>query len=156
MGVRTFVVELACWWAVAIGVWLVTLSSVNAQDLVAAIVLGLPCALAACAGRRAVEGSWAPEPRWVAWLPALAAAVLADTARMARFVLRRDRGDPGTRFRTVELATSGPNAGHEALATLALSATPATFVADVDPDRDVVVVHEVVAGTPHLDRVVRR
>jgi hypothetical protein len=86
----------------------------------------------------------------------VAGAAVADSARLVRFTVRRGPGDPGTRFREVDLASSDPNAGHEAMATLALSATPATFVADVDPDRNVVVVHEVVAGPPRLDQVVRR
>jgi hypothetical protein len=44
-------VETLVWWAVLVGVWLTTLSSMNGQDLAVAAVLAVPCALAATAVR---------------------------------------------------------------------------------------------------------
>jgi multisubunit Na+/H+ antiporter MnhE subunit len=154
------VAEVLCWWAASLGLWLLTLSSVSPPELTVAIVCGLPCALAARAGRRAIGDAWLPRPVWLGWLAALPASVAADSARLAALLPRavRGRADPG-RLRDVQLPEAGPGPvalARRALGTLAISASPATLVVDSDPEDGRLLVHSLGSGRPHLDRVVAR
>ncbi|HEY5985630.1 MAG TPA: Na+/H+ antiporter subunit E [Streptosporangiaceae bacterium] len=152
--------ELVWWWGAAVGVWLITLSSVTTPDLVAATACGLPCALAARAGRRALRNRWRPRPRWALWLAPLAASVIVDEARVLRLALRRPgHARPVGEWRGVQLPAGQPDtvaSAHRALASVTISATPGTFVVDGDPEEDRLVIHSLARGWPHLDQVVRR
>jgi hypothetical protein len=57
-------VEILCWWVLLTGLWLVTLSSVSAPELLAAGLCAIPCAFTAQTARRAMNGAWRPAPRW--------------------------------------------------------------------------------------------
>jgi multisubunit Na+/H+ antiporter MnhE subunit len=154
------VAELLCWWAASLGLWLLTLSSVSPSELAVAIVCGLPCALAARAGRRATGGAWLPRPVWLGWLAVLPASVVADSARLAALLPRaaRGRAHPG-RLRGIQLPRAEPGPvrrARHALGTLALSASPAAIVVDSDPENGTLLVHSFRSGRPHLDRVVAR
>ena len=52
------------WWAVLVGIWLTTLSSMNGQDLLVAAVLAVPCAIVATLVRGAYGGRWRPASGW--------------------------------------------------------------------------------------------
>lgn len=162
--------EVFWWWGAAVGIWLITLSSVTLPDLVVAVACGLPCALAAWAGRRATGNSWRPRLRWALWLVPLAASIIADEVRLLRqavlrlavlrlAVLRAARTRPGGEWRGIQLPRSEPGtvtSAHRALASFTVSATPGTFVVDGDPEEDRLVIHSLASGWPHLDRVVSR
>jgi multisubunit Na+/H+ antiporter MnhE subunit len=152
--------EIVWWWGAAVAIWTLTLSSVPPQELIAAAVCGLPCALAARAGRKAVGGRWRPRPRWTAWLLPLLIAVPADAVRLLAVTARQlvTRPAPGE-LRTIKLpAGEAPDvaAARHALATATVSATPGTFVADSNPEEDTIVVHTLVSGPPQLAEVVRK
>lgn len=154
------VAELVWWWAAAVGVWLLTLSSVNGQDLVVAAACGLPAAVAARSGRRAVGGCWRPRPGWIRWAVTLPPSILADTARVFRTALRhaRDERPPG-RVREVALPHDGPQpvaAARRALATLALSSTPGAYVVDDDPGGHRLVVHSLSESTSPTEKAITR
>lgn len=153
------VLEIAWWWAAAVAIWALTLSSVPGPELVAAAACGLPCALAARAGRKAIACSWRPRPRWAFWLLPLPAAVAADAARLLLFTLRRLAGqDIEGELKRVRLPEEPPDvaAARHAAAALVLSATPGTFVADSDLEEGTLVIHTLVSGWPWLERVIRR
>ncbi len=151
--------EIGWWWSAAIGIWLLTLSSVTVPDLVVATCCGLPCALAARAGRMSVGTVWRPRLAWLAWAPVLAVAILADASRVLLVAMRRlaNGPEPGE-FREVPVRP-GEHAPvtitHRAAATIAVSSTPGTLVAESDPAGKLVI-HSLVSGWPHLDRVVAR
>lgn len=152
--------EVGWWWGCATGIWLLTLSSVTGPDLWAAIGCGLPCGLAARAGRHAMSCRWLPRPGWARWLLPLPAAVITDTGRLLLVALRGLAGDrqPG-RLREVALARAerpDTAAAHRALAALAISLSPGTFVLESDPEENKLVIHALTAGWPHPDRVVSR
>jgi hypothetical protein len=65
------VLETGWWWGAAAGIWLLTLPSVTWPELAAALACGLPCGLAARAGRHAMRARWQPAARVV---PVAAAA----------------------------------------------------------------------------------
>ncbi len=150
--------ELVCWWGVATGVWLLTLSSVNVQDLVLAIVCALPCAAVAGVTRRALGGSWRLRPGWLRWIGPLMVSAVADFGAVLAAAASSLAGRPVTgRLEVVPLDEPGGRtaAGHEALATLVLSATPGSLVADADPEENHLVVHSLGSVGP-LQKAVRR
>jgi multisubunit Na+/H+ antiporter MnhE subunit len=158
-----FGVEVLTWWSLLVGVWVLTLSSVATSEMLAATGSALPCAVAATAAREVTGGHWRPSPAWIRWFVRLPVAVVADTGRLlvaaARNVAAGDRDrDPGE-LRTIPIAGGGPDdayAARQALATFAVSFTPGTFVADVDPDHAVLLVHVLASGRPSMAEAVRR
>jgi multisubunit Na+/H+ antiporter MnhE subunit len=153
------VVEALVWWVVLFGVWTATLSTFPVPELVAGAASALPCAVAAVAGRRAVDGAWRLRLRWLRWLLPLPLAVPAEAGRLLLLPLRRSvRNGPVGRVREIALApeTDGTTAEtHRALATTVLATTPGSFVLDSRPDDHVLVVHAIVSGRPRMDEVVR-
>lgn len=152
--------EIAWWWGAAVAIWTLTLSSVPPQELIAAASCGLPCALAARTGRKAVGGCWRPRPRWTAWLLPLLISVPADAVRLLGVTVRQlvTRSDPGE-LREIKMpAGEAPDvaAARHAMAVLTVSVTPGTFVVDSNPEEDTIVVHTLVSGPPHLEEVVRK
>jgi multisubunit Na+/H+ antiporter MnhE subunit len=161
-GRRAFsaVLEVAWWWGAAVGIWLLTLSSVTFPDLIAAIGCGLPCGLAARAGRHAMRAAWRPRLGWVRWLAPLPAQIVTDSARVLAVAVRGLGGDrdPGE-LREIRLAAGedpAARSAHQALAGLMLSLTPGTFVLESDPEENIVVVHSLASGWPDLDQAVSR
>lgn len=151
--------EVVWWWAASVAVWVLTLSSVPDQELIAAAACGLPCALAARAGRRAIAGSWRPKPGWAAWLLPLLAAVPADAVRLLLLTIRQLPGwDADGKLDRVRLPAEPPDvaAARQAAAVLLISATPGTFVVDSDPEEGTLVIHTLVSGRPELKQVIRR
>lgn len=152
--------EVLWWWGACTGIWLLTLSSVTAPELTVAAACGLPCALAARAGRRAVGDMWRPRPAWLAWLAVLPASVAADSARLARLLVQTGGrpADPG-RLRDIQLPGSEPGpvaAARRALGSLVISASPGTVVVDSDPGGSRLTVHALAGGWPGLDQVAGR
>ncbi len=100
------------------------------------------------------------------WLRPLAVAVLADTTniviRFAHLVADRLAAGrvpaPGTgRLRRLSAGPGSSGAGGEArraLAELALSMTPGTYIVDADADRGVLLVHALGAEPSRLERSV--
>jgi multisubunit Na+/H+ antiporter MnhE subunit len=113
-------VESGVWWAVLVGVWLTTLSTVNWQDLLVAAVLAVPCAIIATLGRRVYDGRWQPASAW--HLP-------LDIARGSGTLFSR-------RARLREIPVSAVRKG---VKTIVVSASPGTVVLD-DKD-DALLVH---------------
>lgn len=152
--------ELLCWWAMTVGVWLLTLSSVTLPDLLVAAACGLPCAVAARAGRKAVGGVWRPRPGWIRWWAVLPLSVLADTARVFAVAARRGQeSHPPGRVTTVHLPRDAQEpvaAARRALATLAVSSTPGTFVIADDPQALRLVVHSLSEKPTLMEKVVSR
>lgn len=144
--------EVAVWWAACVGTWLLTLSSVNLEDLCVAIPAGLLCGLAATTGRRLAGGRWRPQLRWVRWLVVLPIGVVADTVGVWKAAARA-AVDPARRGRRqVSRVPIGEPASvaaaRQALVTLVVSASPGSLVIDVDPDAGELLVHSLADSAP--------
>jgi multisubunit Na+/H+ antiporter MnhE subunit len=111
--------ETLVWWLVLVGVWVSTLSTVTAQEVVAATVAGLPCAVAATVARRTYRGRWKPVRAW-----RLPVAILRDCAAL----LSRDSA-----IRRIPVQPK-----EKAVQTMVVSASPGTVVLD-DEGRSLVV-----------------
>ena len=152
---------LASWEATCTGLWLLTLSSLNLPELVTALAAAVPCVVLAVTARRAVGGSWAPRPRWTAWLLPLPAAVLADTGRvLARAVgALAGRRIPLGGFTEVQLPRDRPQARWRARQVIAaglVTTTPGTVVVDLDAESGRMLLHPLGSGPPAMEEVVRR
>lgn len=143
--------EVVVWWAVLLGVWLMSLNAFSFAELGTAAGLALPCAFAARAARLAAGGRWRIRLRWARWLAHLPWAVLHDTAAVLRLATKPDRPEDDS-FDEVPLG-AGPHAGHEALATATVSGTPGSVVVDARDNR--LCVHRLPIGAIGLTDAVR-
>jgi multisubunit Na+/H+ antiporter MnhE subunit len=132
-------VEVASWWVLLCCLWLTTASSVSEAEMVAAVVLSVPCAVAAVGARRAVGASWRLRPGWVRCLVPLPAKAVADSCRILVMVVRQPlvAGDRGRLAEVVmtEDDDSDRAAARRALALVALSYSPGSLVVDSGDDK---------------------
>jgi multisubunit Na+/H+ antiporter MnhE subunit len=153
--------EVALWWAACVGTWLLTLSSVNTAELVAAVAAGLPCAVVAVLARRAVRGPLSPRAAWLHWLLPVPVAVLADSARVLAVAAGAlvGRRIPEGDLRRVTLPrdrSAGAWQNRQAAAVILVSASPGSVVLDVDVDSGEALVHVLTTGRPDVLKAVQR
>lgn len=148
-----YAAEVAVWWVVLWGVWILTLSSVTSQESVVAGVATLPAATAAVAVRRAERVAWRPDWSWGRWVLVWPVGVVADSVRVLAFAVRRRRGS----FESLELPSERGRlrSARRTFAALTLNSTPSTVVVDV-PEEPRFTVHVLGRGRPRLDRTVTR
>lgn len=154
-------VEVVVWWALMVGVWVITLSSAPPMELYISAAAALPCALLMPRVRRTVEAAWRPDWRWSRWFLVLPFSVLADTVRVfaavfVHAVTRRPLEVELTEIRLQPHDDPARAAAHGALAMVTVSATPGSFVMDSRPERHALVLHQIVDGPPRLHQVVTR
>jgi multisubunit Na+/H+ antiporter MnhE subunit len=153
--------ELLLWWAVGVGLWSLTLSSVTRAELVAAVLSALPCAVLAVLARRAVRGPLSPRLAWLRWLVPVPVAVVVDSVRilgLAAGVLL-GRPIPDGDLRRISLPRDDDPQdwqNRQAAATVLVTASPGTVVLDVDPDSGEMLLHELGSGRPLVEQVVQR
>ncbi len=145
-------IEPAVWWAVLSGTYLAVISSITPVE----IAVGAASAAAGAAGavltRRALlaadnDERYRPRPAWLRWLPRVPVQILADSVR-----LLRPRGE----FAEIHLPGDRRSAALRGFASLVVSVSPGTYVADVDTDRDVLIVHRIGGRPSALERRVSR
>lgn len=146
---RARVVEVLVWWAVAYGIWLVSLAAVTFQELIAGMAVSLSCAFAAYGVRWAVGEAWTVRPGWMRPLLVLPLVLVLDTVQVLSAVATRSRG----RFTTVPTGATGddPDArSRRAMATIFLSVTPGSYVLDADPRTGDLLVHSLARRGPRM------
>ncbi|WP_371614330.1 hypothetical protein [Streptomyces sp. NBC_00454] len=125
---RRAVTESAVWWVLLMALNTVLIREVTALEMVVGAAAALLGAVGARTVRRASGASFGGPAHLALSLWVWPGALLADTLRLARAVLRPRRFRGG--FRVIELpAGTGP-----AWACALLSATPGLYVVHVDPD----------------------
>jgi hypothetical protein len=150
------VAEATLWACACFGLWMLTLSSVNKQDIVAAGIASFCCGVLAVLARRVIQGAWRFELRPVLRLCALLPVVIVlDTVRLLGVPFRvlagrsDGKGELGSaRARTIA-GDGSAAAGRRALLGAGVSATPGTIVMDAAPD-GVVRVHRMVPDRPSM------
>jgi hypothetical protein len=133
--------EPLAWWVTLYGIYLGMISTISATELSVGAAAAGAGAAAAVAARRALlsagdAGSYRPRLGWLRWLTPLPAQIVRDSARLARSGARGE-------FAELSLPADERAAARRGLASLAISTSPGTYVADADPDRDVLVVHRI-------------
>lgn len=159
-------VEAGVWFALLTGTYLVLISTVTGPELAVGAATAALSAMLAVMARSAERLRDRPSVRWLGWLPAVSGAVLADTGRLAVLLVRHLTGrgpgrDETGEFADIQLATVDEpyRPGQRALAMLAISLAPGSYVVAADPDRGVLRVHRIsrptAAGSRLDDRVGR-
>jgi multisubunit Na+/H+ antiporter MnhE subunit len=147
--------EVVVWWLALSGLWVLTLATPSAPELVAAGVAAVPCAAAAFFARRAMRGSWRPRAGWLKWWVSVPVAAVKETAAALVTVARHPSA--GT-FEEVAVPDE-PAPEHEArlaTATVVVGCTPGTMVVTSPPDEHRLLVHRLLpARSGTLERVTR-
>jgi multisubunit Na+/H+ antiporter MnhE subunit len=150
------VAEAMLWAAAGFGLWMLTLSSVNKQDIVAAGVTSVLCGVLAVLARQVISGVWRFELRPLLRFSLLLPVVIVlDTVRLLAVPLRMlaGRNDGKGDIRSVRAPTADGNgsaaAGRRVLLGAGVSATPGTIVMEAAPD-GVVRVHGMVPDRPSM------
>ncbi len=152
----TLALELVAWWCATVAVWMLSLSAYSSQDLVVALVCGLPCAVMAVLARRAVRGAWRPPAAAVRWAAALPWSVASDTLRVLSMPWRPSARSRAGELREVAMGATGDTAraaGRRALGSVLISSTPGAYVVDTDPEAGTALVHTVTRPSPIERRV---
>lgn len=150
------VAEAAAWWLIGVVFWQATVTVAAWEEVIAAAVFALPCAVAACAARRAIDGRWRPPAQLPRWMACTVLAMVRDGAGALALVARGRR--PAGRFAELPLAATGSIAqrdGREAAATILLSATPGSLVVYSDPEHSRIRLHTLPMPESALQRAVR-
>jgi multisubunit Na+/H+ antiporter MnhE subunit len=140
------VAEIVFWWAAALGVWSLTLSSVDPADLIVATPLAFMCGVMAATARRALAAKWHYPHRASAWLARLPLAIAIDTVAILALPWRKLIGRLPDEGRLVRIPVAAgaevQPTSRRAAAAFLLSATPGTYVLHADDDTGELLVHE--------------
>ncbi|MFD9962307.1 hypothetical protein [Amycolatopsis sp. NPDC058986] len=140
--------RVLAWWAALTAAWLLTMSTVDIAEFVAAAIAAVPCAVIVPFVGRALGGIEKPRVSWLRWFTHIPLAVTTETVRALR---TRETGH----FETLRLPADRV-AARQAVATVAIGLSPGAMVADVPPGGRTVVVHRLLSGeSAVLDRIRR-
>jgi multisubunit Na+/H+ antiporter MnhE subunit len=147
------------WWAALAAAWLLLVDTLQWQELVVgAAAAALSATVAVVAHRRGYIRFW-PRLSWGRHIPVLVWDVVNDCGLLAgalwRRVIRRQPVN-GTLVRVPfhHGGDIGRDGARRALVNFAVSLTPNSYVVDIDPEADSLLVHQLVGGSP--DRLLRR
>jgi len=146
------------WWAALLAIWVVLVDTVRVDELIAGAVAAAVAASIALAVHRLGYIQFAPRAAWLRETPAIAWNVLVDcgllgAALWRRVVHRRRIHGVMLRMPFHYGDDNGRDGARRALVNYAVSLTPNTYVVDIDPDSDSILVHRLVLGP--VDRVLR-
>ncbi len=150
--------EVLVWTLLTWGVWLLSLSAIDDEDLFVGGLCALGCGVVAAATRRAIGARWRPRLAFLApalWLPL---AIVVDSAAVLVSAWRPKRRGAEVVDIHIGAAGSTPAATtRRAVAATVASATPASVVLDIDPETGHMVVHSLRSPGPGLhERYARR
>jgi len=149
----------AAWWSALVVVWLLLVDSFQPDEL---IVGAVAAAIAATVGTIVQHRGYirfSPRAAWLLETPYLIGGIVVDCGLLARAlwrcVVRRQpvRGEM-IRVPFHHGEDTGRDGARRALVNFAVSITPNSYVVDIDPEGDSLLVHRLVPVP--LDRVLRR
>ena len=153
------IASAGAWWAAMFVAWVALGDTVAPQELVlGAFAAGITAAVAYAVHRRGYI-SFRPRARWLTQTPRLTWTVLADCGLLAGALWRRVVRREEVAGRTIRIAfdyggDNGRDGARRALVNLSVSLTPNSFVVDIDPEANSLLVHQLVARP--LDAVLER
>jgi multisubunit Na+/H+ antiporter MnhE subunit len=147
------------WWIALAVVWLMLVDSLHPDEL---IVGAAAAAIAATVGtvvqHRGYIRFW-PRAAWLLETPYLIGGIVVDCGLLAVALWRRVVGRRSVRGEMIRVpfhpgGDTGRDGARRALVNFAVSITPNSYVVDIDPEGDSLLVHRLVPVP--LDRVLRR
>jgi len=153
------VVIWCAWWAALLFVWFLLVDTLRSDELIVGSVAAAVAAAVAAVVHRRGYIRFSPRARWIRQTPAVCRGIIIDCAKLAgalwRRVVRREHVE-GVTFRVpfVYGGENGRDGARRALVNFAVSITPNSYVIDIDPEADSLLVHMLVPGP--LDPVLTR
>jgi len=147
------------WWVGLFIVWLLLVDTVQPQELlVGALAASVAASVAIAVHRQGYIRFW-PRAAWLRETPSLIWDVIVDCGLLGgalwdKLVRRRPVRGVTIRVPFHHGGDNGRDGARRALVNFAVSLTPNSYVVDIDPEADSLLVHRLVAGP--LDRVLRR
>jgi multisubunit Na+/H+ antiporter MnhE subunit len=147
------------WWAALAVVWLLLVDTLDPEEiLVGAMAASVGATVAVAVHRRGYIRFW-PRAAWLREVPKLVRAVIVDCGLLAvalwrRLVCRQQLHGATIRVPFHHGGDNGRDGARRALVNFAVSLTPNSYVVDIDPEGDSLLVHQLVPVA--LDRVLVR
>jgi multisubunit Na+/H+ antiporter MnhE subunit len=143
-------IEAACWGAVLFVLYLAIISTISITELVVGVATAVAGGGVAVLTRRSLlaadnDERYRPRAGWLRWLVPMPVQILTGAVR-----LLRPRGE----FAEVRLPEDRRPAARRGFSVLALSVAPDAYVVDVDPDRNVLLLHRADGHRSALEREV--
>jgi len=147
------------WWAALAAIWLVLVDTVQPDELIVGSAAAAIAATLATAVHRRGYIRFRPRAAWVSEVPYLLGGIVVDCGLLAMALwlrVARRRRVTGAMIRVPfhHGAQTGRDGARRALVNFAVSITPNSYVVDIDPEGDSLLVHRLVPVP--LDRVLRR
>jgi len=147
------------WWASLFVGWLLLVDTFQWEELLVGVgAAAIAASVAVAVHRRGYIRFW-PRAGWVRYVPYLAWTVVVDTGLLAVALWRRVLLRELVRGSTIRVpfyhgGDNGRDGARRALVNFSVSLTPNTFVLDIDPEGDTLLVHQLVSRPP--DRLLER
>ena len=147
------------WWVALAAMWLLLVDTLRPDELgVGALAAAIAATVAATVHRRGYI-RFSPRAVWLLEAPYVVAGVLVDCVLLFSALWRRTVRREDVRGVTIRVpfhhgGDSGLDGARRALVNFAVSLTPNSYVVDIDPEGDSLLVHRLVPVP--LDRVLRR
>ena len=146
------------WWVAFFAIWMLLVSVLVAEEIVAGAGAAALAATVAEIVRVQDYRRFRPDPRWVIRVVRLPAPMLADCIVLARVVwrrvVRRDPISPGA-FRALRFESGGDSgraAARRAFIVAAIAITSNTVVVGIDEEEDIMLVHQLDPCPPERAR----
>jgi multisubunit Na+/H+ antiporter MnhE subunit len=158
-GLGTLVATWLAWWGVLVVVWLLLVETLQPDELAVGGVAAAIAATAAAAVHRRGYIRFSPRVAWLRETPWIIGSAIVDCGLLGAALWRRIvRRQPvhGATFRVPfhHGGDNGRDGARRALVNFAVSFTPNSYVVDIDPEGDSLLVHQLVPAP--LDRILRR
>jgi multisubunit Na+/H+ antiporter MnhE subunit len=147
------------WWVALMVVWLLLVDTFEPEELLAgAAAASVAATVAATVHRLGYIRFW-PRAAWLGEIPHLIWEVVVDGGRLAGALWRKLVRGQDVRGDTIRVpfhhgGDNGRDGARRALVNFAVSLTPNSYVVDIDPMGDSLLVHRLVPVA--LDRVLQR
>ena len=147
------------WWAALVVVWLLLVDTLRGDESLVGVGAAAIGATVATAVARRGYIRFRPRPSWLREVPYVAGAVVVDCGLLGRALWRRLLHREQVHGVTIRVpfhhgGDSGRDGARRALVNFGVSITPNSYVVDIDPEADSLLVHRLV-DVP-LDRILRR
>jgi multisubunit Na+/H+ antiporter MnhE subunit len=158
-GLARFAALWLAWWVALLVIWILLVDTFDPEELlVGALAAAISATVAVAVHRRGYIRFW-PRARWLLQVPYLVWDVGVDCGLLAvalwnRVVRRRPVRGETIRVPFHHGGDDGRDGARRALVNFAVSLTPNSYVVDIDPEGDSLLVHRLV-DVP-LDRVLVR
>jgi multisubunit Na+/H+ antiporter MnhE subunit len=158
-GGRVLLWTWLAWWAVLAALWLLFVDTLRGDEAVVGAGAAALGATVATAVHSRGYIRFSPRPAWLREVPYLIVAVVVDCGILGRALWRRVVRGQRTRGATFRVpfhhgGDSGRDGARRALVNFGVSLTPNSYVVDIDPEGDSLLVHRLV-DMP-VDRILRR